>query len=116
MQYFDAENYKWIEGEEYKKKVFLSELKEKIDLVEDVVINSFGNIPSHEHEFTDELFYILDGKGKIRLKNRDDINIKDGDLIKISRKEAHSFINTEKRSLRMLCFKINHKKGDSYLR
>ncbi len=115
MQYFGAEKYKWTEGEAYKKKVFLPALKEKIDLIEDVVINPFGNIPSHKHEFTDELFYILDGKGKIRTGGRDDIEIKDGDLIKISRGETHSFINTEKKPLRMFCFKINHKKGDSYL-
>lgn len=114
MEYYKAENYKWIKGEGYKKKVILDRIKEKIDLVQDVIVEPSGDIPLHKHQFTDEIFYVLEGKGKLKLEDRE-VDVFSGDLVKIYKGELHAFKNETGPPLRMFCFKINFREGDSFL-
>jgi len=114
MKYFEAKKYKWIRGESYKKKIILEKLEDKINLVEEVIIEPLGNIPLHKHQFTSEIFYILEGDGVLKLKDKE-VEIFRGDLIKIDKEELHAFRNKKNSLFRMFCFKINFREGDSYL-
>jgi len=114
MKYFEAKKYKWIRGKSYRKKVILEKLKNKINLVEEIMIEPLGDIPLHKHQFTNEIFYVLEGNGVLKLKDKE-VKIFKGDLIKINKKELHAFRNKKDSPFRMFCFKINFKEGDSYL-
>ena len=50
----------WESGRSYKKRILIENLKEKINLIEDVIIEAKGEIPSHSHESTDEILYITE--------------------------------------------------------
>jgi len=47
---------------------------------------------SHTHEDHEELYYIINGKGRIKVGN-EEAQFRDGDIIYIPNKTAHSIIN-----------------------
>jgi len=93
----------------------IEDLKEKINLIEDVIVESKGEIPIHSHKFTDEIFYIIDNFA-IMIVNEKEFEVKPGDMIYVDKNEEHSFRNESKKDFKMLCFKINFQEGDSYLK
>ena len=114
MKYFNNQEGKWIPGKSYRKKVLLENIKGKINIVQDVIIEPFGEIPPHKHRFTDEVFYII--KGELIFKTeKESIQLGPGDLIFVDKEESHSFINKSQQEARLICLKINYKEGDSYL-
>ncbi len=105
----------WIKGESYQKRILIEDLKEKINLIEDVIIVTKGEIPCHSHDFTDEIFYIIDNSA-IMIVNEKEFKVNPGDLIYVNRKESHGFRNESDKEFKLMCFKINFKKGDSFLK
>jgi quercetin dioxygenase-like cupin family protein len=108
-------NNKWISGESYKKKVLIEDLKGKINLIQEAVVEPHGEIPIHGHEATDELFYITENSAVMIVDDKE-FAVKPGDLIYVEKHESHGFKNKSDKEFKMMVFKINFKKGDSYLR
>ncbi|MCK4590082.1 MAG: cupin domain-containing protein [Nanoarchaeota archaeon] len=105
----------WISGKSYKKRILIEDLKEKINLIEDVIVESKGEIPIHSHKFTDEIFYIIENSA-IMIVNEKEFEVKPGDMIYVDKNEEHGFRNESEKDFKMLCFKINFQEGDSYLK
>lgn len=105
----------WVAGESYQKRVLLDNLKEKINLIQDVIVAPNGVIPSHAHDFTDELFYITQNSATM-IVNDKEFEVKPGDFIYVDRNENHGFRNESSKEFKMIVFKMNFKKGDSYLK
>ena len=105
---------KWVKGESYQKRILIDNLKDKINLIEDVIIVPKGKIPLHSHDFTDEIFYILENSA-IMIVNGKEIEVKPGDIIYVNKNESHGFRNEKDNEFKMLVLKINFQKGDSYL-
>ena len=108
-------NKKSTSGKSYKKRVLLDGLKEKINLIEDVIIHPGGVVPCHHHDFTDEIFYIT-GNSAIMIVNRKEFEVHPGDMIYVSKNEEHGFRNESDKDFKMIVSKMNFKKGDSYLK
>lgn len=108
-------NNKWIKGESYQKRILLDRLKAKINLIEDVIVKPGGVIPSHKHDFTDEIFYIIENSA-IMIVNGKEFKVHPGDMIYVFRNEEHSFRNETDNEFKMIVCKMNFKKGDSYLK
>ena len=64
-------------------------------------IQTKSAIPSHEHPWEHELF-VLAGEGIFRSGDKD-TPVREGDAITVLPKEPHSFINTGKEILRIIC-------------
>ena len=108
-------NKNWIPGESYKKLILVEGLKSKINLIEDVIVKPKGKIPIHSHNFTDEIFYITEGFATMIIDKKE-FEVNPSDLVYVDKKEEHGFRNKSEKDFKMLCFKINFKKGDSYLK
>ncbi len=104
----------WIKGKSYQKRMLIEDLKKKINLIEDVIIIPKGEIPCHSHEFTDEIFYITENSA-IMIVNNEEFEVKPGDMIYVDKNESHGFRNESDKKFKMIMFKINFQKGDSYL-
>ncbi|MEJ2268031.1 MAG: cupin domain-containing protein, partial [Nanoarchaeota archaeon] len=87
----------------------------KINLIEDVIVVPKGEIPCHAHEFTDEIFYIIDNSA-IMIVNNQEFEVNPGNMIYVDKKESHGFRNESDKEFKMIVFKINFQKGDSYLK
>jgi mannose-6-phosphate isomerase-like protein (cupin superfamily) len=74
-----------------------------------------GEVPLHVHEFTDEIFYITHNKA-IMIVNGKEFEVEPGDFVFVSKKETHGFRNESNKPFKMIVFKLNFKKGDSYLK
>ncbi|MCK4522434.1 MAG: cupin domain-containing protein [Nanoarchaeota archaeon] len=105
----------WIKGKSYQKRILIGDLKKKINLIEDVIIIPKGEIPCHSHEFTDEIFYITENSA-IMIVNNEEFEVKPGDMIYVDKNESHGFRNESDKEFKMIMFKINFQKGDSYLK
>ena len=105
----------WIKGENYQKRILIEELKEKINLIEDVIVAPRGKISCHSHNFTDEIFYIIDNSA-IMIVNNEEFEVNPGDMIYIDKNESHGFRNESDKEFKMIVFKINFQKGDSLLK
>jgi len=105
----------WIRGKGYQKRILIKELKGKINLIEDVIIVPKGEIPWHSHDFTDEIFYIINNSA-IMIVNDEEFEVNPGDMIYVNKNESHGFRNESDREFKMIMFKINFQKGDSYLK
>ncbi|MBN2100790.1 cupin domain-containing protein [Candidatus Dojkabacteria bacterium] len=108
-------NKKWISGESYKKRILLDQIKGKINLIEDVVVEPRGVIPSHSHDFTDEIFYVTENSA-IMIVNGKEFQVNPGDMIYVERDEEHGFRNDSDKEFKMIVSKVNYKDGDSYLK
>ena len=108
-------NKNWISGKSYKKRILVEGLKSKINLIEDVIVEAKGKIPIHGHNFTDEIFYITEGSATM-IVNGKEFEVNPGDMIYVEQTEEHGFRNESKKHFKMIVFKINFKKGDSYLK
>ena len=113
MQKINHDN--WIKGESYQKRILIEDLKKKINLIEDVIIIPKGEIPCHSHEFTDEIFYITENSA-IMIVNNKEFEVKQGDMIYIDKNKSHGFRNESDKEFKMIMFKLNFRKGDSYLK
>lgn len=109
------QNKTWIKGKSYQKRILADSLSGKINLIEDVVIRPHGIVPIHKHEFTDEIFYITENSA-IMIVNDREFKVKPGDFIYVEKNENHGFNNQSDQKFKMIVFKINFKKGDSYLK
>jgi mannose-6-phosphate isomerase-like protein (cupin superfamily) len=108
-------NKKWIKGESYQKRILLDKLKGKINLIEDVIVRPGGVIPTHKHDFTDEIFYITENCA-IMIVDGKEFEVYPGDMIYVGRDEEHGFRNESGDEFKMIVSKMNFKKGDSYLK
>lgn len=105
----------WIQGKSYQKRILIEELKEKINLIEDVIVAPKGEIPCHAHDFTDEIFYIISNSA-IMIVNNQEFEVNPGDMIYVDKKENHGFRNKSNKKFKMIVFKINFQKEDSLLK
>lgn len=78
----------WIKGESYKKRILIENLKDKINLIEDVIIKPNGIIPCHSHDYTDEIFYITKNTATM-IVNDEKFEVKAGDMIYVNKNENH---------------------------
>lgn len=104
----------WVSGKNYQKRILIEDLKGKINLIEDVIIEPKGEIPIHGHKFTDEIFYITENSA-IMIVNEKEFEVKPGDMIYVDKEEEHGFRNKSEKDFKMIVFKINFQEGDSYL-
>jgi len=105
----------WIQGESYQKRILIKDLKEKINLIEDVIIIPKGEVPYHSHKSTDEIFYVIKNSS-IMVVNNEEFEVGPGDMIYVGKNEGHGFRNESDKEFKMIVFKINFQKGDSYLK
>lgn len=61
-----------------------------------------GNTPFHEHPWEHEVF-ILSGKGELRGRDGAVYPLQEGDAVLVLPNEAHTFVNTGRQPLRLLC-------------
>ena len=113
MQKINHDN--WVKGESYQKRILIEGLEEKIDLIEDIIIASKGEIPRHSHDFTDEIFYIINNSA-IMIVNDEEFEVNPGDMIYVNKNEDHGFRNDTDKEFKMIVFKINFQNGDSFLK
>ena len=73
----------WVKGEGYQKRILIEELKKKINLIEDVIIIPKGEIPCHSHDFTDEIFYIINNSATM-IVNDEEFKVNPGDMIYVN--------------------------------
>jgi len=104
----------WISGESYQKRILDDHLKGKIDLIQDVIVKANGIIPSHSHQQTDEIFYITKNSAWMKVNGKK-FRVSEGDFIYVDRNEKHGFENNSNQEFKMIVFKINFDKKDSYL-
>ena len=105
----------WVKGESYQKRILIEELKEKINLIEDIIISPRGEISCHSHDFTDEIFYIISNSA-VMIVNNEEFDVNPGDMIYVNKNENHGFRNENDKKFKMIVFKINFQKGDSLLK
>lgn len=105
----------WIKGKSYQKRILIEKLKDKINLIEDVIVISGGEIPCHSHDFTDEVFYVVENSA-IMIVSGEEFRVSAGDMIYVNKNENHGFRNENDRDFKMIVFKINFQEGDSYLK
>jgi len=105
----------WIKGKNYQKRILIEELKEKINLIEDIIVSPKEEIPCHKHDFTDEIFYITNNSA-IMIVNNKEFEVNPGDMIYVNKNENHGFRNENNNEFKMIVFKINFQKGDSFLK
>ncbi len=113
MQKINHDN--WIQGKSYQKRILIDELKEKINFIEDVVVVPKGEISCHSHDFTDEIFYIINNSAIMTVNNQE-FQVNPGDMICVDKNESHGFKNESDKEFKMIVFKINFQKGDSFLK
>lgn len=113
MQKIDHKN--WIKGESYQKRILIKELGEKINLIEDIIIAPKGEISCHSHDFTEEIFYIIQNSAIMIVGNRK-FKVSPGEMIYVDKNESHGFRNESDKEFKMIVFKINFQKGDSLLK
>lgn len=104
----------WIKGESYQKRILLDNFNKQINLIEDVIIEAGGKIPLHQHDFTDEIFYIVKGLITMTVDNQK-FQLSASDMVYVDRNEKHGFKNESNEESKMIVMKINFQKGDSYL-
>ena len=105
----------WVKGESYQKRILIEELKEKINLIEDVIISPKGEIPCHSHDFTDEIFYIVSNSA-IMIVDNEEFKVNSGEMIYVDKNKSHGFRNESDKEFKMIVFKINFQKEDSLLK
>jgi mannose-6-phosphate isomerase-like protein (cupin superfamily) len=105
----------WVKGRSYQKRILIEELKEKINLIEDVIVVPKGEIPCHSHDFTDEIFYIISNSA-IMIVDNEEFEVNPGDMIYVDKNENHGFRNESDKEFKIIVFKINFQKGDSLLK
>jgi len=105
----------WVKGKNYQKRILIEGLKEKINLIEDVIVVPKGEIPCHSHNFTNEIFYITNNSA-IMIVNNKEFEVNPGDMICVDKNESHGFRNESDKKFKMIVFKINFQKGDSFLK
>ena len=81
-------NKNWVSGESYQKRILTDSLEGKINLIEDVVIKPYGEIPQHSHDFTDEIFYITENKATMIVDGKK-FTVQPGDIIYVEKNESH---------------------------
>lgn len=105
----------WVKGKSYQKRILFEKLKEKINLIEDVIVVPRGEIPRHSHDFTDEIFYIVNNSATM-IVNNEEFRVNPGDMIYVDKNESHGFRNESDKEFKMIVFKINFQKEDSLLK
>jgi quercetin dioxygenase-like cupin family protein len=105
----------WISGKSYSKRILLDDIKGDIGLIEDVIVKPQGEIPSHKHDFTDEIFYITQNSA-IMIVDSKEFKVEPGDMVYVHKNEEHGFRNESDKPFKMVVTKLNFKKGDSYLK
>ncbi len=107
----------WIEGKEnknYKKRILMNEVPPSVNLIQDVIIPPGGNVPSHRHSDTAEIFYITKGSVVMVIEKKD-YPLSERDMIFIDVGEEHGFRNESDDDLEMIVMKINFKEHDAIL-
>lgn len=105
----------WLEGKGYKKRILIENLKEKVNLIQDVIIPPHTIVSQHKHEYTDEIFYITENSAVMQVENKK-FKVKAGDMILVNKQEIHGFENNSSKELKLFVLKINFRKGDLYLK
>ena len=71
-----------------------------------------GEYHWHTHKNEDELFYLVKGEFTVRMKNYDDVKMKEGDFLVIPKGEEHAPISEAGGYILMFEPRQTHSKGD----
>ena len=117
MKIIKALDKDWIKGKgemNYKKRIITDNIPASVNLIEEVLLSPGGEIPSHSHKVTFEIFYIINGRAKMKIGEREfEVNPKDMIFVEVG--EEHSFVNDSNENFEMLVLKINFEKDDAIL-
>ena len=115
MRHIKQEEKVWEDKEAYSKKILFTEdeLKSKGNVVQVVKFLPKTKIKTHYHKHTKEIFYILKEGGIISIDNQH-VRARNGDILLCEPGEMHSVINDTDEEFRILVFKINSEKNDSF--
>lgn len=72
-----------------------------------------SNVKPHYHKKTTEIFYIKEGRGIIKLNNKE-FSCKKDDVFLCEPNDMHEFINNNNEDFIILIFKTNEEEGDIY--
>jgi len=115
MKYIKPEEREWKDKEGYSKKILLTEedFQTKGNIVQLVKFPARSKVKPHYHKQTKEVFYVLKEGGIIFIDDKK-IRAKNGEIILCEPGEVHGVINDTDEEFRILVYKINAKKNDSY--
>lgn len=81
-----------------------------------VVLEPDESPPLHKHDDTEQIFYILEGKGSLKINNElDSVSVNVGDVVRIPQRVFHSITainNTTLKYLAVDCFGSNRNKNE----
>lgn len=115
MKVVEQKEKTWIPCPGYYKKILLTEndLNSKGNLFQIVKVKPGKEIKSHYHKKTEEVYYVLEGKGIIWVNDYKS-RCKPGDVILCEPGDRHGAINDTDEELVWLVFKINARKNDTF--
>jgi len=94
--------YKTKDGSDIRELLHPSHTAIKNQSLAEAVISTGQITEAHSHKLTEEIYYILEGKGQMFLGN-DDFFVETGDSILIKPGQKHCIKNTGNSELRLLC-------------
>lgn len=104
----------WIDRDVYRKQIIIegAGLGEG-NLVQLVEVLPRKTVGMHHHKVQTEFFHILAGEATL-VMNGKSFRAKPGDSYLCAPGTMHSVINDTDKKFKLIVFKTNHKKGDSY--
>jgi len=78
--------------------------------VDHVLVPAGSSIGAHKHVGVEELYYVMDGEGMVRV-NDEAAAVKKGDAIVMAPQDVHSFENTGETPLELLVVAAAMEKG-----
>jgi len=94
--------YKTKDGSEIRELLHPNNTAIKNQSLAEAVITPGQMTDAHSHKLTEEIYYILEGKGQMYLAN-DDFFVEQGDSILIKPGQTHCIKNIGESELRLLC-------------
>ncbi len=108
-------NVDWVDRGSYKKKVIVKpeHLGDGNILVQIVSIKPKSKVDGHYHKRHTEIFYILEGRGKITINDEEKL-CKPGDVFICRPNDVHSAVNESDDEFKILVIKINYVENDIF--
>ncbi len=110
----NEKDVEWIDRGVYKKKVIVKPDDVDADIMVQVVsIKPKSEVKGHYHKRHTEIFYILNGKGKIIINDEEKL-CERGDVFICKPNDIHSAVNESEEEFKILVIKINYVEDDIF--
>ena len=105
----------WIEGRGYRKKVLYTEddLGQENTKVQFVEIDGGNEVGPHYHKVQTEVYNVQKGQAVLGIGEKEYLAT-EGDVLICKPEEIHSAKNETSETFRLLVFKTNYEKDDTY--